>query len=88
MQRAQIIQRNGSRERPARERGLVVKHLPSYLSVLERSSVIVDQNRRREMIVSQLGRLADSVQGRLDPDDQLLEQAIRDLLGAPSHAQE
>ena len=63
-------------ERPARERGLVVKHLPSYLSVLERSSVIVDQNRRREMIVSQLGRLADSVQGRLDPDDQLLEQAI------------
>lgn len=60
----------------ALSRGLSVNKIATYLSELERHGVIPDQSRRRAMILDQVKRLADSVQGQLDQDEHLLEEAI------------
>lgn len=56
--------------------GLVVKDWKSYVSTLERNGVIPDHGKRREIILTQLNRLAASVQGQLHRDEALLEQAV------------
>ena len=53
-----------------------VTNLRTYLKELERRAVIVDHARRREMILTQFAGLAQSAQGSLDQDEELLEQAI------------
>ncbi len=57
-------------------RGFVVKNIGQYLKEAERHGVIVDQTRRREMILDQLAALAKSARGRLHHDEDLLEQAV------------
>ena len=55
---------------------LRVKDFKSYLSILEKAGVIVDQNRRREMIVSQLDQIARQKKARLVIDEDLVDQAV------------
>ncbi len=57
-------------------KGFPVKSLAHYLKETERHSVIVDQERRRAMILDQLAALAKSARGHLHQDDELLEQAV------------
>ncbi|MBI5776207.1 MAG: glycine--tRNA ligase subunit beta, partial [Nitrospirae bacterium] len=57
-------------------RGLAVKDWKSYVTTLERNSVIPDQDQRRAVILTQLNRLAASARGHLHRDDTLLEQAV------------
>lgn len=57
-------------------KGFVVKSIVHYLKETERHSVIVDQDRRRAMILDQLASLAKSARGRLHQDDELLDQAV------------
>jgi glycyl-tRNA synthetase beta chain len=60
----------------AAAKGFVVKSIAQYLIETERHGVLVDQDRRRAMILDQLAALAKSAQGRLHQDDELLEQAV------------
>jgi glycyl-tRNA synthetase beta chain len=60
----------------AKRRGFTVKSIAQYLREAERHGVIVDQAKRREMIVEQLDQLANSARGRLHQDEELLEQAV------------
>ncbi len=53
-----------------------VTNLRTYFIELERGGVIVDQARRRAMILAQFTGLAKSVEGSLDQDEELLEQAV------------
>ena len=53
-----------------------VKDFTSYVKVLEKAHVIVDQERRRAMIDGQLDRLVQAQHGSLHRDDALLEQAV------------
>ena len=53
-----------------------MKSIAQYLKETERHSVMVDQERRREMIFDQLAALANPRGGHLHQDDDLLEQAI------------
>ena len=55
---------------------LPVKDFKSYLSILEKAGVIVDQNRRREMIVSQLDLIARQKRGKLLMDEGFVDQAV------------
>ncbi|MBS0160346.1 MAG: glycine--tRNA ligase subunit beta [Nitrospira sp.] len=57
-------------------KGFAVKSIAHYLKETERHSVIVDQDRRRAMILDQLALLAKSARGHLHQDDELLEQAV------------
>ncbi len=57
-------------------KGFVVKSIAQYFKETERHGVIVDQDRRRAMIVEQLASLAKAARGHLHQDDDLLEQAI------------
>jgi glycyl-tRNA synthetase beta chain len=57
-------------------KGFVVKSIAQYLQETERYGVIVDQERRRGMILDQLVSLAESARGHLHQDDDLLEQAV------------
>ena len=57
-------------------KGFSVKSIAHYLKETERHSVIVDQDRRRAMILDQLASLAKSARGHLHQDDELLEQAV------------
>ncbi|HQV12721.1 MAG TPA: glycine--tRNA ligase subunit beta, partial [Nitrospira sp.] len=57
-------------------KGFAVKSIAHYLKEIERHSVIVDQDRRRAMILEQLAALAKSARGHLHQDDELLEQAV------------
>jgi glycyl-tRNA synthetase beta chain len=57
-------------------KGFTVKSIAQYLQEAERHGVIVDQARRRSMILDQLSDLATSAGGRLHQDDELLEQAV------------
>ena len=54
----------------------VVKSIAQYLWEAERHGVIVDQDRRRSMILDQLSDLAASAGGRLHQDEELLNQAV------------
>jgi glycyl-tRNA synthetase beta chain len=60
-----------SRGRPHR-----IKDVRSYEKTLERAGVIVDPERRRAIIVSQIERIAKQKRGVLHRDDALLEQAV------------
>jgi len=55
---------------------LPVKDFKSYMSILERAGVIVDQERRRAAIVSQLDRIGQQKRGKLLRDVALVEQAV------------
>jgi len=57
-------------------KGFAVKSIGQYLTETERHGVIVDQDRRRAMILDQLASLAKSARGQLHQDDDLLEQAV------------
>ncbi len=57
-------------------KGFAVKSIARYLKETERHGVIVDQERRRTMILDQLASLAKSARGHLHQDDDLLEQAV------------
>jgi glycyl-tRNA synthetase beta chain len=57
-------------------KGFTVKSIAQYLKETERHGVIVDQDRRRAMILEQLASLAKSARGQLHQDDDLLEQAV------------
>ncbi|WHZ15432.1 MAG: Glycyl-tRNA synthetase beta chain [Nitrospira sp.] len=57
-------------------KGFSVKSIAQYLKETERHGVIVDQDRRRAMILDQLALLAKSARGQLHQDDDLLEQAV------------
>ncbi len=57
-------------------KGFVVKSIAHYLKETERHGVIVDQDRRRALILEQLASLAKSARGQLHRDDELLEQAV------------
>ena len=57
-------------------KGFAVKSIAHYLKETERHSVIVDQDRRRAMILDQLALLAKSARGHLHHDEELLEQAV------------
>jgi glycyl-tRNA synthetase beta chain len=55
---------------------LAVRGFKSYLKTLETAGVVVDQDRRRMMIVSQLQRIAQQKRGRVLTDQSLLEEAV------------
>jgi glycyl-tRNA synthetase beta chain len=57
-------------------KGFAVTSIAHYLKETERHGVIVDQERRRAMILDQLASLAKSAHGHLHQDDDLLEQAV------------
>ncbi len=57
-------------------KGFAVKSIAHYFKETERHSVIVDQDRRRALILEQLAALAKSARGHLHQDDELLEQAV------------
>ncbi|MBA5875280.1 MAG: glycine--tRNA ligase subunit beta [Nitrospira sp. CR1.2] len=57
-------------------KGFVVTSIAHYVKETERHSVIVDQDRRRAMILDQLASLAKSARGHVHQDDELLEQAV------------
>jgi len=61
---------------PDWRRGFRVSNFKLYENELARCGVIVDQDRRREMIITQLERLAKKAGGHLHRDEALLEQAI------------
>jgi len=62
--------------KPTSTKGFAVKSIAQYLKETERHGVMVDQDRRRAMILDQLASLAKSAHGRLHQDDDLLEQAV------------
>ena len=57
-------------------KGLAVGDLASYLKTLERRGVIPEQEKRRAMILAQVEKLAGSVKGQPNSDEDLLEQAV------------
>ncbi len=64
------------RERNAATKGFAVRTIAQYLREAERQGVIVEQDRRRTMILEQLVTLAESAGGVLHHDDELVEQAV------------
>lgn len=60
----------------AARQGVQVTNLKTYMKALERHGVVLDQNRRRAIILTQLERLAASAKGMLHRDEDLLEQAV------------
>ena len=64
------------RERAGSTKGFAVRTIAQYLSEAERHGVIVEQDRRRVMILEQLAALAKSAGGVLHHDDELVEQAV------------
>jgi glycyl-tRNA synthetase beta chain len=63
-------------ERGAANKGFPVRSIAQYLEEAERQGVIVEQQRRRTIILDQLTTLAKSVGGVLHPDEELVEQAV------------
>ena len=55
---------------------LRVNNFKSYLKVMEKAGVVVDQERRRTIIVLQLDELAEHKRGKLLLDESLVEQAV------------
>jgi glycyl-tRNA synthetase beta chain len=60
----------------AAKKGFPVRSIAQYLNEAERNGVIVDQERRRAMILEQLSGLAKSAGGVLHHDEELVEQAV------------
>lgn len=63
-------------EGAASKKGFPVRTIAQYLSEAERKGVIVEQERRRSMILEQLAALAKSAGGVLHHDEELVEQAV------------
>ncbi|TAL09204.1 MAG: glycine--tRNA ligase subunit beta [Nitrospirae bacterium] len=57
-------------------RPLRVKDCRSYEASLEKAGVIVDPDKRRALIASQMNRIAAHKKGRVHEDEALLEQAV------------
>jgi len=57
-------------------RPMRIKDFRGYEKILEKAGVIVDPDRRRAMIVSQIERIAKQKRGVLHRDNALLEQAV------------
>jgi len=55
---------------------LVVKDFKSYMSIMQRASVMVDPERRQATIVTQLDRIGQQKRGKLLQDGALVEQAV------------
>ncbi len=55
---------------------LVVKDFKSYMSIMQRASVMVDPERRQATIVTQLDRIGQQKRGKLLRDGALVEQAV------------
>lgn len=58
------------------ERGVLVQHPADYIKNLEDNFVIVDQDKRRDMISKQLHELADSKNATIVWDEDLLEEVL------------
>lgn len=58
------------------ERGVLVQHPADYIKNLEDNFVIVDQDKRRDMIIKQLHDLAASKNATIVWDDDLLEEVL------------
>lgn len=58
------------------ERGVLVQHPADYIKNLEDNFVIVDQDKRRDMITKQLHDLAASKNATIVWDDDLLEEVL------------
>ncbi len=55
---------------------LVVPCAEDYLAVMEKDYVIADQKRRQAMILEQIQKLADDVEGTVQIDEDLLEEVL------------
>jgi len=55
---------------------LVIPSAAEYMAALEKDFVIVDQEKRQAMIISQINELASSVEGNVDIDADLLEEVL------------
>jgi glycyl-tRNA synthetase beta chain len=64
------------RDRAGAKKGFSVRTIAQYLNEAERHGVIVEQDRRRAMILEQLTTLAESAGGVLHHDDELVDQAV------------
>jgi len=47
-----------------------------YFNLMEENYVIIDSKVRKEIIIKEINQLAASVQGRVEPDEELLEEVI------------
>ncbi len=55
---------------------LVIPCAEDYLTVMEKDFVIVDQAKRQAMILEQIQKLADEVEGTVQIDEDLLEEVL------------
>lgn len=55
---------------------LTIPSAEQYVSVMEQDYVIVDQDRRQAMILEQIQKLADEVEGTVEIDEDLLEEVL------------
>ena len=55
---------------------LVIPSAESYLATMEQDYVIVDQDKRQAMILEQIQKLADEVEGTVEIDEDLLEEVL------------
>ena len=69
--------------RPAGSPTLEVPSADAYLSLLEEQHILVDPNRRREVIAEQVARLAQTVGGHI-PDDPDLLAEVANLVEQPT----
>ncbi|KJS80366.1 MAG: glycyl-tRNA synthetase subunit beta [Peptococcaceae bacterium BICA1-8] len=47
-----------------------------YFNLMEKNYVIIDPKVRREIVIKEINQLAASIQGRVEPDEELLEEVI------------
>ncbi|MEN2994546.1 MAG: glycine--tRNA ligase subunit beta [Thermodesulfovibrio sp.] len=64
------------------ENPLKIEKISDYEKILESAFVIVDQNKRRNIIISQADRLASTVNGKIFWDQELLEE-VTNLIEYP-----
>ena len=58
------------------EASIEVANTANYFNLMEKNYVIVDPKVRKEMIIKEIHQLAASVQGRVEPDEELLEEVV------------
>lgn len=58
------------------KREIEVSSIEDYFKKLRENFVIYDQNERREMILSQIEKVADSIDGKVDMDEELLDEVV------------
>jgi glycyl-tRNA synthetase len=62
---------------------IVIESADRYLDTVKRANLIAEFDRRREVVKSQIGQLADRVQGRIPDDPGLLEE-VTNLIEQPT----